>query len=217
MSGNLIADFLLWALAFVFSTTFHEASHAFVALRSGDPTAYHAGQVTMNPLPHIKREPFGMVIVPILVFFMSRGGWMVGWASAPFNPYWAQRYPKKAARMALAGPASNLLLVFLAAGLLKVGAVTGVFQFAEATSSVWDLIAQFLFILFTLNTALFVFNLIPLPPLDGAEVILLFFPEHKAEQVRQRLRVFGMFGILIAWLVFDRVFPIIWSFFVTLL
>lgn len=83
---------LIWYIAFLFSTTCHEAAHVFAALKLGDPTAYHEGQVSLNPIPHVRREPLGTVLVPLLSFFA--GGWMLGWASAPYDPYWAERYPK---------------------------------------------------------------------------------------------------------------------------
>src|SRR4030042_794036 len=103
---------VIWYIVFIVSTTFHEACHGFAAVKLGDPTAYHHGLVTLDPLPHIKRSPFGMVIIPILSFALS--GWMIGWASAPFDPYWALSNRKKAAWMALAGPGANLILVLSA-------------------------------------------------------------------------------------------------------
>src|SRR3989304_4407823 len=107
------------------SMTCHEASHALAALKLGDPTAYYHGQVTLDPVPHIRREPFGMVIIPILSFVLW--GWMIGWASAPYDPYWAQHNRKKAALMALAGPTTNLLLVIIAAIAIRGGMLFGVF------------------------------------------------------------------------------------------
>ncbi len=89
----------------------------------GDPTAFHGGQVSLNPLPHIRREPVGLVVVPILSYFVAH--WMIGWASAPYNPSWQQRYPKRAAWMALAGPAANFALVILAAIAIHVGTSCG--------------------------------------------------------------------------------------------
>ena len=68
---NLISLGLVWYVAFLFSLTVHEAAHALVALKLGDPTAYEGGQVTLNPLPHIKREPFGTVVVPLLSFGLA--------------------------------------------------------------------------------------------------------------------------------------------------
>ena len=99
---------LLWFAAFLFSTTVHEAMHAGVAFRGGDATAYLGGQVSLSPLPHIRREPIGMLVVPLVTAFTL--GWSVGWASTPYDPMWAARHPRRAAAMAAAGPAGNLLI-----------------------------------------------------------------------------------------------------------
>src|ERR1700751_2922021 len=114
-ADTLVFGFI-WYVAFLFSTTCHEASHALVAKVGGDDTA--ARQVTLNPVPHIQREPWGMVVIPILSFIFTRG--MIGWASAPFDPEWQRRYPRRAAMMALAGPAANYTLMLLAAIGLRV-------------------------------------------------------------------------------------------------
>ena len=82
---------LIYYLVFLFSTTVHEAAHAWAAKRGGDLTAYLGGQVSLDPRPHIKREPFGMVILPLLSVAIS--GWPFGFASAPYDPAWAMRYP----------------------------------------------------------------------------------------------------------------------------
>src|SRR5690348_11364762 len=103
---------LIRYLIFLFSTTCHEASHAFAAKLGGDLTAAHGGQVSLNPVPHIRREPFGMVIVPLIS--LISGGGVIGWASAPYDPAWQQRHPRRAAWMSLAGPAANLALVLIA-------------------------------------------------------------------------------------------------------
>ncbi len=79
-----MAEGFLWYLAFLFSVVVHEASHAFAAMKLGDTTAYEGGQVTLDPLPHIKREPLGTVVVPVFSYLL--GGWMIGWASAPMTP-----------------------------------------------------------------------------------------------------------------------------------
>jgi len=82
-SGTL-GDGLMWYAVFLFSTVCHEAAHAWSASKLGDDTAKQGGQVSLNPVPHIRREPFGMVLVPLLSWFM--GGWLIGWASAPITP-----------------------------------------------------------------------------------------------------------------------------------
>ena len=100
MDANLLATLPLWLAAFLLSLTCHEAAHALVGKLGGDTTA--AAQVTLDPIPHIKREPFGTLVVPIASFFLQGGGWMIGWASAPYDPNWANRFPKRAAIMAAA-------------------------------------------------------------------------------------------------------------------
>src|SRR5437660_25605 len=117
---------LLRYVVFLFSTTCHEAAHALAAKIGGDPTAALGGQVSLNPIPHIRREPFGMVVVPALS--LLTGGFMLGWASAPFDPLWRQRYPRRAAWMALAGPAANFTLVLLSILLIRIGIFTGYFD-----------------------------------------------------------------------------------------
>ena len=120
-----IADAVIYYVVFLFSTTLHEAAHAWAAARGGDLTAYHGGQVSLSPIPHIKREPVGMVVLPLISVLTT--GWPFGYASAPFDRDWASRYPKRAGWMALAGPAANLLLVIIAAILVRIGVAAHVF------------------------------------------------------------------------------------------
>ena len=125
---------LIWYFIFLYSTVCHEAAHAWAALKLGDDTAYRGGQVSLDPIPHILREPLGMVVVPIVTFFLNaaRGvTWMMGWASAPYDPEWASRNPRHAAWMALAGPAANLLLVIAAAICIRIGIAAGWFAAPE--------------------------------------------------------------------------------------
>ena len=122
----------VWYVAFLLSTTCHEAAHALAGKWGGDPTAFEGGQVTLNPIPHIRRSPFGMVVMPLLSYAL--GGWMIGWASAPYNPEWERLHPRRAAWMALAGPAANFTLVLLAAAAIRTGITLGYFAPPEAIS-----------------------------------------------------------------------------------
>ena len=119
-----------WYVAFLFSTTCHEAAHALAAKLGGDLTAFHGGQVSLDPIPHIRREPFGMVVFPILSYIV--GGWMMGWASAPFDPLWAQRHPRRAAWMSLAG--ANLSLTVLAGLAIHAGLWMGLFAHPDSAN-----------------------------------------------------------------------------------
>lgn len=216
--ANLLAFGGLWYVVFLLSITVHEAAHAAVALRGGDPTAARVGQVSLDPLPHIRREPIGTVVMPIVTYLTM--GWMMGWASAPYDPEWADRHPRRAAWMALAGPLANLLLCVIAGLAMRIGLEAGTFE-APARfgfSSIVDAaqpgfaqaIAVFLSILFVLNALLFTFNLIPVPPLDGAAAITLLFPEEAGRRFTRFLRGLPMIqivGMLAAWRASGIVFP----------
>ena len=216
LSPQMLADGLLWYVVFLFSTTLHEAAHAFAAMKMGDYTAYHGGQVTLNPIPHVQREPFGLVLVPILSFLL--GGWMMGWASAPYDPAWALRYPKRSAIMSLAGPAANLILVFISALLIKLGVAYDIFAapasitFTHATEAVqdgtWTHVATMLSVFFSLNILLFAFNLLPVPPLDGSGALPLFMSETLGQKYMMLLHRsgFAIFGLFLAWKLFGYVY-----------
>jgi len=186
----------LWYGAFLLSTVCHEAAHAWTALRLGDDTAARGGQVSLNPVPHVKREPFGMVVVPVLSWLL--GGWIIGWASAPYSIVWARQFPRRAALMALAGPATNLALALLAGLLIRLGYEWQVFLAPHTLSSArmafspdggaTDLLARLLSIFLSLNLLLCAFNLVPLPPLDGSGAPLLLLPRGLAEKYSSALQ-----------------------------
>ena len=200
-SPDLLLYGFIWYVVFLFSTTCHEAAHAFVANLGGDDTAATGGQVTLNPVPHIQREPWGMVVIPILSFVLTRS--MIGWASAPFDPSWERRHPKRAAWMALAGPAANFSLMLLAALGLRVGTAMG-WLHRSALNEGSGLATLTLVICFSLNLLLGTFNLFPVPPLDGSTAVMLFMTEKRALRYLEWLRgnSFAMLGLLVALLVF---------------
>ncbi|MBL8239034.1 MAG: site-2 protease family protein [Bryobacterales bacterium] len=201
--SEMIVSGLMWYVAFLFSTVCHEAAHAWAALRGGDTTAYHGGQVSLDPLPHIQREPFGMIIMPWLSFLLNGGSFMMGWASAPYDPNWARYYPKRAAWMSLAGPAANFLLAILAGLAIRFGLASGALLASERMlTNSGDAVLQLLSITFFLNIVLGTFNLLPLPPLDGFTAIGILLPEATAarlEEFRQTAGMFQMVGLLVAW------------------
>ena len=211
------ANGFLWFVAFLFSTTVHEAMHALAAWKLGDPTAYNGGQVTLSPAPHVAREPIGMLVLPLLTSLTQ--GWAIGWASCPYDPYWPARYPGRAGTMALAGPAGNLLIAATAFGALKFGLFGGWFV-APATASFESVVefasaggpqflTSFLSVLLVMNVFLAVFNLLPLPPLDGSAVLNAILPHQQATRLRelQSNAMMSLVGLVIAW----KVFPMIAS------
>lgn len=209
---------LIQYIVFLFSTVCHEAAHALAAKWGGDPTAFLGGQVTLSPWPHIRREPFGMVLMPLLGLFTGSG--LIGWASAPFDPYWSQRYPKRAAWMSLAGPMANFTLVLIAAISMRVGILAGIFRYpdhlslthlvqARSSSDFADGAVVFLSILFSLNVLLGTFNLLPIPPLDGFSVLGLFLPDNAARklaELRITIGAYAFIGLLLAWRIFGDIY-----------
>ncbi len=213
-------EFLVYAfisyVVFLFSTTCHEAAHALVAKIGGDSTAALAGQVTLNPVPHIRREPWGMVIVPIAMVLLAHGS-MIGWASAPFDPQWERRHPKRAALMALAGPAANYTLMLIAVIALRVASAAGWLQ-TDALGRP-DFVTVTLLVLFSLNLLLGTFNLLPVPPLDGSTAILLLMSESSAQRYLDWLRgsSYARLGLLVGLLAFRYFYGPIESFATNLL
>jgi len=216
MTSSEIVTLLVWYVVFLFSTTLHEASHAWAAMRGGDLTAYHGGQVSIDPIPHIRREPFGMLLLPALTLFFA--GWPLGFASCPYDPDWARRYPKRAGWMALAGPAANLAIVLVVTGLIWIGSWTGHFAppsdrfgldglvaAGAQAGPVWKGLAGFASIFFAMNFILFIFNLIPVPPLDGGGGINLLLGDETAVRYQNFMNqpLIGLIGILVAWRIFD--------------
>lgn len=212
-----LADGIVYYIVFLFSTTLHEAAHAWAAKRGGDLTAYHGGQVSLDPRPHIRREPLGMVGLPILSVLVS--GWPFGFASAPYDANWARQHPRRAAWMAIAGPAGNLILVLLAALLIKAGAAAQVFHSPESvsfghvtaatTQGSMDAVAFVIGAFFSLNLVLFILNMLPFPPLDGSGALVLLLPDRvvpRYQELLWRHPYLGWVGILVAWQVFDSVF-----------
>lgn len=208
---------LKWYLVFLFSTTLHEAAHAWSALKLGDDTACRGGQVTLDPTPHIRREPVGMVVVPLLSFLF--GGWMIGWASTPYNPAWAMQYPRRSAWMALAGPVANLLMVVAAALVIRAGMMAGIFTAPPRVNSmhitmaagggVTEFLAVMVSILFSLNLLLCIFNLLPVPPMDGSSALRLLLPEAIAGKYLAVARQpgFAFIGLMVAWRLFGVIYP----------
>ncbi|MFQ5718041.1 MAG: site-2 protease family protein [Acidobacteriota bacterium] len=219
MSPDVVASFAIWFLVFLFSLTAHEAAHAAAAYLGGDDTAYRGGQVSLNPVPHIMREPFGTILVPVFTFFTA--GWMMGWASTPYDPEWGRRCPRRQAVMSLAGPAANLLIALVAFGILRLLLAQGLFQAPDHidlgkglghlvepasgnASGPLAFAGTLLSVALNLNVLLGLFNLLPIPPLDGAGVVEGLFPD-TAGRALMMLRanpMLSLLSLLAAWKLF---------------
>jgi Zn-dependent protease len=195
---------LFQVIVLVLAFSVHESAHAYMAMRLGDPTAYMLGRVTLNPLKHL--DPVGSVFLPLLALVYH---WpLIGWAKpCPVTPRNFRHPRRDDILVSLAGPASNLAMATVALILLVMfkhaGGANAVLAAIDVTRGAvdgWDVSALKLFpaamLLYygvTINLLLFVFNLIPIPPLDGSHVLRQFLP-YEVEKVYNRI---GMFGLLI--------------------
>ncbi|MGH7275330.1 MAG: site-2 protease family protein, partial [Nitrospiria bacterium] len=187
-----IALFLIFFPVFLFSLSFHEASHAWTANRLGDPTAKLMGRMTLNPLAHI--DWIGTVLFPLMMFLMP-GLLLFGWARpVPVDPRNLRGGRKGNLRVAAAGPLSNLFLAIVFAGLLHL------LVFSPFRGQTASIVAQVFETGVYLNLMLAFFNLIPIHPLDGSQVMAGILRERHLEGF-ERINRYG-FLILIACLYF---------------
>ncbi len=171
----------IWFVVFLLSLTVHECAHAWAAERSGDSTGRYLGRVTLNPIPHI--DIFGTIIFPLVA--ITTGGWMFGWAKpVPFNSLNLRDRRIGEIAIALAGPVSNLMLVAIFVILYKI-LFRSTLVSPEAFGDLEQPIGMTLAIGISLNIILAVFNLIPVPPLDGHHVLRNLLPDSLAEVYNQ--------------------------------
>lgn len=191
MGSEFIDHLLSYAipmyLCLLFSLCVHEAAHAAMANYCGDPTARLLGRLTLDPRKHA--DPIGTVALPIIMM-MTNVPYLFGWAKpVPFNPRNLNNMRRDPVLIAMAGPASNLLIALAVTFLLKLYVLfVGVDGLAE--NPAWKIGSMMIII----NLVLMLFNLIPVPPLDGHYVLDYFLPPRGQEMLRQ----IGPFGILIA-------------------
>ena len=194
-------------LVLVLAFSVHESAHAYVAMRLGDPTAYMLGRVSLNPIRHL--DPVGSVLIPLIS--LVYGGWLIGWAKpCPVTLRNFKNVRRDDILTSLAGPASNLAMATIALVLLilfKHVAPGGPDTLAAAMATQQHIpldlgafplfpIAMFLYYAVTINLLLFIFNLIPIPPLDGSHVLRNFLP-YNVEQAYLRI---GGWGLLLIFL-----------------
>ncbi|MBP9827114.1 site-2 protease family protein [Candidatus Saccharibacteria bacterium] len=176
---------------YVVAITIHEYSHAAMSHRLGDPTAAAEGRLTLNPLAHI--DPFVTLALPLMLILIGSPIIFGAAKPVPFNPFMVRGGDKGAALVALAGPASNLILAVVTAIFLRL--VPGLVTAGQG------LLVKLLLI----NIALALFNLIPIPPLDGSRILYAFMPD----PVRRAMEKFESMGFVAILIIFIVVYPVI--------
>lgn len=186
---------LFFFLVIVPSSIIHEYAHGWMADQLGDPTARYAGRLSMNPKVHI--DKWGTIFMPLILFFMTGGRFLFAYAKpVPYNPYNLKNQKTGPVWVALAGPVANLILALL------FGITLQLLPFSN--------ISQFLYIIVYANVLLAVFNLVPIPPLDGSKLLYALLPDSQY-QIKMALERYS-FVILLAFIFFGFQFitPIIY-------
>lgn len=180
-------EWLFLIIILIFSVVIHEVSHGVMANYLGDPTAKYAGRLTLNPIRHL--DPIGSVILPIFLIILTNitgGGFIFGWAKpVPINPYNFRDQKYGSAKVSLAGPGSNLLIALFFGLALR---------FFPNITDISGLSLIFSYIVY-INILLAVFNLLPVPPLDGSHILFTFLP-YSMENLKIYLTQYGLFILL---------------------
>ena len=192
---------ILSIIILIISIIIHEVSHGLMADRLGDPTPRLAGRLTLNPLKHI--DPLGSIIVPIVTFLL--GGFAFGWAKpVPYNPYNLKNKRRGEFLIAVAGPLSNLLIAAIFGTIIRFVAVG-----ADAMTPFLQIVTYIVLI----NIGLAVFNLIPIPPLDGSKLLFAFLPNQYGRTRLTLERYAPVFVFILVLFLWQYVSPIIpWIF-----
>jgi Zn-dependent protease len=193
MQINFIFSFLI----FIYSVIIHEISHGYAAYIQGDNTAKRLGRLTLNPIPHI--DLFGSITLPLLLV-VSGSSIVVGWAKpVPFNPYNLRNQRWGELLVAIAGPVSNIVIAIIFGIIIRLSLFP-------------TLVGPFIYIVL-INLVLAIFNLVPIPPLDGSKILFSLFPNSLGE-VRSFLERYGIYlMIFFVFYLWQFIFPVVFVLF----
>ena len=191
---NRLLDVLLFLVVLAPSVILHEVAHGWVAERFGDPTARDAGRITLNPMRHV--DPVGSLIFPAFLALAQQNVW--GWAKpVPVNPAYFRRPNETMALVALAGPVTNLTLAFIGGRLGPFEEFQG--QFYRTSPELW---ARVVWAFVVVNVALAIFNMLPIPPLDGSRLLPLVLPQ-RGKEIYYQVSQYGLLILFALIFVFD--------------
>lgn len=186
-----IIDTLFYIVILIASIVIHEVSHGFMAERFGDNTARRAGRLTLNPLPHI--DLFGSILLPAFLV-LTQAGFLFGWAKpVPYNPNNFRSWRRGTFAVAIAGVGANFLIAIIFSVLIRLAPVLGFPDFSPlATHPFYEITA----IIVIVNLALGIFNLVPIPPLDGSKILFSLLP-NSARGVMDTLEQYSLIFLIV--------------------
>jgi Zn-dependent protease len=196
-------DVIFSIIVLVMSVVIHEVSHGYAALLQGDPTARLAGRLTLNPIKHL--DPIGSVVVPIVTSLLP-GGFALGWAKpVPYNPYNLRSARWGEALVALAGPVSNIFLALVFGLIIRFGGTFGLLSLEFVKISA---------IIVITNIVLAVFNLMPVPPLDGSKLLFSVLPNRYIkfrEFLERNGLILTLFFVFFIWQIMYPIIPFLFN------
>jgi Zn-dependent protease len=212
MDNAVIGQFILYMVALVFSLSVHEAMHAWMSNRFGDDLAHSQGRVSLSPVTHV--DPIGTLLFPAIAFFS--GAPLLGWARpTPVNPLRWREKRKANFWVSIAGVLGNFAIAIVVGVIIRVLYHTGQLS-AAADGSTMDAMFTLLRVFFQMNIGLAVFNLFPIPPLDGSKILASILPESFGTAI-ESIEQYGFILLMIALItgvfgaVFSVVMPLAWS------
>lgn len=205
--ANLVSHLIVYMVVLLLAVSVHEAGHAWMSYKFGDDTAYMLGRVTLNPVAHT--DPIGTLLIPIIAFILGAVGGalgsipLIGWGKpTPVNPRKWERYKLANVMVSIAGVLANLILLIIGIVAAKIMLSQG-FAIGDFFGRSMNPLAIFVGNLMMLNLSLFVFNLLPFPPLDGSKILSTFLPA-SFEPVFDMLEQFGF--LILMFLIYIGVF-----------
>ena len=209
--ANLVSHLIIYMVVLLLAISAHEAGHAWMSYKFGDDTAYMLGRVTLNPVAHT--DPIGTLLIPIVAFILGSVGGalgnipLIGWGKpTPVNPRKWDNPRLANVMVSVAGVLANLILLLIGLALTKIAMVTLGYTPLHILGREADPLGIFLKNMMFLNLSLFVFNLLPFPPLDGSKILSTFLPD-SAQPILEMLEQFGF--LILMFLIYIGVFSMI--------